>query len=134
MRVTFKISRTLPPWQQFVTSFHSVVILGEERRKLAPSVLASAGLSLKGNIWLAGNVGLQLLVRMPRLTRSPSLLHLRLKLATRRHARRYRVLCSLSSRSSRATISHRARAESTENARGNKRNSKMQSMHHKVWH
>ena len=88
----------------------------------------------KGNIWLAGNVGLQLLVRMPRLTRSPSLLHLRLKLATRRHARRYRVLCSLSSRSSRATISHRARAESTENARGNKRNSKMQSMHHKVWH
>ena len=119
-----------------MTSFHSVVIIGEERRKLAPSVLASAGFSLfpEGNIWLAGNVGLQLLVRMPRLTRSPSLLHLRLKLATRRHARRYRVLCSLSSRSSRATISHRARAESTENARGNKRNSKMQSMHHKVWH
>ena len=46
MRVTFKISSTPPPWQQFVTSFHSVVIIGEERRKLAPSVLASAGLSL----------------------------------------------------------------------------------------
>ena len=88
----------------------------------------------KGNIWLAGNVGLQLLVRMPRLTRSPSLLHLRLKLATRRHARRYRVLCSLSSRSSRATILHRARAESTENARGNQISSTMQSVHNKVWH
>ena len=47
MRVLLKaVAPHPPPWQQFVTRFYSVVILGEERRKLAPSVLASAGLSL----------------------------------------------------------------------------------------